>query len=259
MPIITIASNKGGVAKTTTAIAIAHGLTLYHLQHAQNLAKAQVRLLDTDRQGHCATILGLDPEPGAFDYFISRRPLPDLLRATGRDGLSLLPSNSRTETAERVLMAEGAVTDVQVLLRQLATTVAYLVIDTPPRGFLQEQAIRVADIIICPTRPEHLAVDGLAQTVAMISGLHQESPGHARLCILPTCFDSRLREHIDNWNLLKETWPMQTLNCIPQRIAVAETSSAGLTIWESKARGIEDVQAAYGSLLNWITGEKVWS
>lgn len=244
--IITIASNKGGVGKTTTALAVAHGLALR--------CAVQVRLLDTDRQGHCATALGLDPEPGAFDYFISRRPLPDLLRATGRDGLSLLPSNSRTETAERVLMAEGAIEEVQTLLRQLATGMAYLVIDTPPRGFLQEQAIRVADIIICPTRPEHLAIDGLAQTIAMIAGLNPT----ARLCILPTCFDSRLREHADNWNLLKETWPTQTFNCIPQRVAVAETSSAGITIWESKARGIEDVHDAYGYLLNWVTGEKVW-
>lgn len=253
MPIITIANNKGGVGKTTTALAIAHGLALRN--------HTTVRILDTDRQGHCASALGLDPEPGVFDYFIAHRPLSDLLRATGRNGLTLLPSNSHTETAERVLMAEGATTEPQTLIRQICTGEGdcrgdgadYLVIDTPPRGFLQEQAIRVANLIIAPTRPEHLAIDGLAQTMAMITGLNPM----ARLCILPTCFDARLREHTDNWNLLKETWPNQTFNCIPQRVAVAETNSAGLTIWESKARGIEDVQEAYGYLLNWIEGKKV--
>ena len=239
--IITIASNKGGVAKTTSATAIAHGLTL----HA---SRPRVRITDFDRQGHAALALGLDAEPGVFNHLVSRQPLPDLVRSTGRENLDILPGNSYTETAQDVLSKIHELADVPALIRQIATLVDILVIDTRSSGFLQEQAIRVADIIISPTRPEHLGMDGLHQTVCAIQQLNPA----ARLCILPCCYDGRLTEHVTQWNILKHTYPSQSFNCVPQRIAVAEATAEGKTIWESKARGIEDVQEAYRYLINWI-------
>ncbi len=59
---ITIANQKGGVGKTTTAVSLAHGLVLQG---------KKVLLIDLDPQGQCATILGLKPEPGAFNLLVA--------------------------------------------------------------------------------------------------------------------------------------------------------------------------------------------
>lgn len=232
--IITIASNKGGVAKTTTAVSIAHGLAL-NTSH-------RVRITNFDRQSHVAVALGLDPEPGVFNHLVSRQPLPNLLRSSRRTGLELLPGNGYRETAQDIVAKLHDLADIPALIRQIADGADLLVIAgvhwACSSGYLQEQAIRVADIIISLARPDFLSVDGLNQIHAMIKQLNQT----ACLCILPTCFDGRISEHTRQWNLWKEFYPDESFNCVPQRAAVIKAAAEGNTIWESKARGIEDVQ-----------------
>ncbi len=72
---ITIANQKGGVGKTTTAVSLAHGLVLQG---------KKVLLIDLDPQGQCATILGLKPEPGAFNLLVAEQPMSQVIRATDR-------------------------------------------------------------------------------------------------------------------------------------------------------------------------------
>lgn len=240
--IITIASNKGGAAKTTTAAALAHGLAIAgHIVYAT----------DFDRQGHLAITFGLPPAPGVFNHLVSRAPLQSQLLATGRPNLSILPGNSHTEEANTVLRTIHTINNVPDMVRQIATGADYLIIDTPTNGYLQEIAITVADIIISPLRPEHLGVDGLQQTIGAITKLNP----NVKLCILPTMFDGRLREHNDQFQLLKVAYPTQSHNCIPSRVAVAEACAEGKTIWEYKHPGIQDVQQAYQFLIDWITTE----
>lgn len=239
MHTITIASQKGGVGKTTTAVTFAHALAC---------TQTNVHLADFDPQGHCATALGLDPAPSVFDYFIQDHSLATLLCTTGRPCLTLLPGNSRTRTAETVLRAERTLAQITVQLRQIATTGDWLVIDTPPSGWLQEAAIAVADLLIIPVRMEALAMDSLRATLKLVSFLNPS----VRICILPTAFDQRINEHHYNWNLLKDAYPDHTLNCIPARVAVAEAAAAGLTIWEYHGRRIEDVRHAYRYLMEWL-------
>lgn len=243
MPIITIASNKGGVAKTTSAVAIAHGLTLHPSQPL-------VRITDFDRQAHAGLAMGLDAEPGVYNYLVNRQPLPTLLRPTRRPRLELLPGNSLTETAQDVVNRIKEIADIPTLVRQIAADTDILVIDTQASGYLQELAIAVADIIISPTRPEYLSVDGLHQSVSMIQQLNST----AQLYTIPCCYKGHINEHVAQWNFLKATYPAQSFNCVPERIAVVEAAAEGKTIWESKARGMEDVQAAYRFLINRILG-----
>lgn len=237
--IITVASNKGGVAKTTTASAIAHGLTLRG--HSAILA-------DTDRQGQCSTSFGLDPEPGIFNLFVNHAAPATCLRDTGRPGLRLLPGNSRTKTAEQVLLLESSIDETVATFRNLAGVAGFLVVDCAASGFFQEQAIRAADVVIVPTRPEYLAIDGVAQSLAMIKGLNNT----ARVLIVPVCVDQRLKEHTENYALIVRTWPDLVTQYVPNRVAVTETASSGVTIWESDNRGIQEVKDRYDLLIDII-------
>lgn len=237
--IVTVTSNKGGVGKTTTATAIAHGLA--RRGHS-------VVLCDTDRQGQCAVALGYDPEPGIFNLFVNHAAPGNVLRDTERPGLRLLPSNSRTKTAEQLLMIEGSIDETVQTFRNLAGVAGFLVIDCAASGFFQEQAVRAADYIIIPTRAEYLSMDGVAQTLAMVKGLNAT----AKLHIEPIAVDRRLVEHKDIYAAIAGQWPDLVTGYVPNRVAVTSTASMGSTIWESTDRGIEEVQARYDELLKEI-------
>jgi cellulose biosynthesis protein BcsQ len=272
--IITFASAKGGVGKTTGATSIAHGLALEREGKVAN-----VLLVDFDPQGHDAIALGLDPEPGIFDFFVTGAPLGNLIRATNRPGLHLLPSNSRTRTAETVLRLESSLADLAVRMDALVAGYDYVVIDTPPSGLLQELAIRVADALIIPVRLEALGMDGVASTLQMAKQLQMRNAesgirnarqatgfdaDHAveqsairnpksAIVILPTMFDRRLKEHEYNDRQLREAYGGMVAQPVPARVAVAEAHALGRTVWEHDNPGLADVRAAYGQLLGWLT------
>jgi len=246
--IITFASAKGGVGKTTGATSTGHGLALLPAS-GQARGSTSVLLVDFDPQGQDAIALGLDPEPGVFDWFVTGAPLRNVVRETGRAGLSLLPGNSRTRTAETVLRLEASMEDLAARMRSLAEGYDYAVIDTPPSGLLQELAIRVCNALIIPVRLEALGMDGVANTLQMAKQLGQPQ----QLIILPTMYDKRLKEHEYNHRLLLDEHGQRVAPPVPARVAVAETHAVGKTIWEHENPGLTEVRTAYGQLIEWLT------
>lgn len=231
---ITVTSQKGGVGKTTNSLSIAHGLAL--LGH-------EVLLVDLDPQGQDAIGLGMDPEPGIFSHFVAGQPFENVVRVTGRDGLELLPGDSRTKTVTTVIGSEGI--DAAPILALLGSGYDYVIFDTPASGVLQEAAIKISNILIIPGRLEAFGLDGIAATLAATEKLGQ--PG--QVVIVPTALDKRVKEHEANLAQLKEAYGDMVTAPIPQRIFVAECQALGKTIWEHKSWGCEEIQEAYSTLL----------
>lgn len=94
---VTVANQKGGVGKTTTAVTLAHGLALKNYD---------VLLVDLDPQGQCASHLGLDQQDGVFNLLVNQPPLRDVIKTTGRPNLWLLSGSKRTKTAETMMAIE---------------------------------------------------------------------------------------------------------------------------------------------------------
>lgn len=228
MRVITIASQKGGVGKTTTAVNAAHGLAI---------KKRRVLLLDLDPQGQCASALGRRHESCIFDWLVNNAALPDVVRTTGRDNLLFIPGSKRTATAQIVLNNEPD--PLRAIIRKLPeirrATFDVVIIDTAPQvGGLQEAALLASDLVIVPCATDYLSSEGAARTFDTMKVLRDLRKWHGRvLGILPTFHDERTKESAATLADLRETFG-ERLVLIPihQATVLRECAAEGVTIWE---------------------------
>lgn len=226
MVVITVANQKGGVAKTTTAVSVAHGLALrgYH-----------VLLVDLDPQGQCAAYLNMQPESAAFELLIGTKTLPQAVRPTARDRLWLVPGDKRTASAQVLLVADGF--NKAHLLgifrngHMDSTRLHFVVMDTAPSvGGIQEMALYAAHILLIPAGVDYLALDGVTQIMRSIQSLQRPTPPVTRL--LPTFFDETTRVSQRNLEALRQRFPTAVLPPIHRAAVLREAPAAGKTIFE---------------------------
>ena len=224
---IAIANQKGGVGKTTTAVSLAHGLAL---------RDRRVLLVDFDPQGHCATALAINPEPGVFNALINpRSEIHQWVRDTTRAGLDLLPGDRSTATAQIVINAENQpIALIHLLFMPLAKDYDYIIFDTAPSvGGIQERAIYAADVVLIPTATEFLSLDGLAQMMELLAILKANWHWSGKLLgILPTFYDEQTRESHKSLADLQADFGDSILKPIHRATVLRECAAEGRTIFE---------------------------
>lgn len=231
--VICIASQKGGVGKTTTAVSLAHGLS----QRGK-----RVLLIDLDPQGQAATDLGRNPEPGAF-HLLTMGSSPQetgfvqsWVRFTGRDGLHLLPGDRQTLSAQMVLNALDK--PISAIRQSISCFFKdgpeYILFDTAPSvGGIQERAVWAADLVIVPTATEFLSVDGLGKMLRQLSALQEQKKWRGSLLgILPTFYDEQARESQATLENLRERFEASLLPPIHRATLLRESAALGRTIFE---------------------------
>ena len=226
--IIAIANQKGGVGKTTTAVNLGAALT----RQARS-----VLLVDCDPQGQVATFLGLRQESTLFDLLVSGRPLAEVIRSASRNnhdrpGLSVIPGDRRTATAQTVLASEGF--RLQALGEALAPARAdFLIFDTSPSvGLLQEAALFAADWLIVPSAVDYAATEGLMAILATLKA-QQERGARCQLAgVVPTFFDEVTRESRATLEELRETFGDAVWPPIHRATILRECAAEGVTVFE---------------------------
>ena len=220
--ITAIVNEKGGVAKTTSAVTLAHDLA--RKGHV-------VALVDLDAQGNASPCLGLKPAPGLYELLLSVRALPQLL-VEARPNLWLLPSDSSTAKLKTILAGESY--RELLLAKALEPLEAeFVILDTgPSRDLLHDMAHHAADQIVCPVMVDHLALIGVAQELETLKVVRSYGHPIEILAILPTFWDSITKESSVNLQRLVAAFGDLVLPAVPRTTRLRECTAFGRTPWE---------------------------
>ena len=228
--IMTIANQKGGVGKTTTAVNLAAGLA----KHG-----SRVLVIDLDPQGNASTALDVDHHVGSlsvYNMLVEDRPIADIVKPVeGLPGLYCAPATIDLAGAEIELVP--LVARESRLSRAVAaydsSGLDYILIDCPPSlGLLTLNALVAAREVLIPIQCEYYALEGLEQllrTVDLVKG--HLNPVLQVTTILLTMYDGRTRLASQVADDVRSHFGEVVLqSIIPRSVRVSEAPSYGQSV-----------------------------
>jgi chromosome partitioning protein len=227
--IYTIANQKGGVGKTTTAV----NLSAYLATFGQ-----RILLVDLDPQANATSCLGIDKQTlknSVYDVIIGETPVAKNILYNHRLKLSLLPSSPALAGAEVELVSViSRETRLKAALQPIIERYDYILIDCPPSlGLLTLNGVVAAkDGVIIPVQCEYLALEGIGQLNQTLSRIRSAIfPKLLVRGVILTMFDVRTKLSADVVREINRHFPDQVFTTIiPRSVRLAEAPSYGQPI-----------------------------
>ncbi|MCP4231714.1 MAG: ParA family protein [bacterium] len=249
--IIVIANQKGGVAKTTTAINLAMGLAA---------AETRVLLIDLDPQSNATSGLGVDPaeaENTTYEVIIGETPINDATVREVFPYLDVVPAHKRLTGAEIELVS---IVGRETLLRDRIDTARgeydYVLIDCPPSlGLLTLNGLVAADSALIPIQCEYFALEGLSSLLETIELVRNRlNTTLAIEGVVLTMYDARTNLSAQVAEEVRRHFGDKVYKTIiPRSVRLSEAPSFGLPIllYDAASAGAQ----AYMNLVNEVLSD----
>ncbi|HEY3919583.1 MAG TPA: ParA family protein [Stellaceae bacterium] len=245
---LAITNQKGGSAKTTTAVNLAAALAE---------KGRSVLVIDLDPQANSSSWLGAgNAEAGAYELLTQSGAVGPLVRPTTVDSVAIIPANASLNGAERSLAREvGAETTLRRRLLGLnGVRCDYLLIDTPPTlGLLTLNALAAADELIVPVEAHVLALAGVAQLFETVRMVNERLNPNLTIAGIVACrVDNRTRHASEVAQSLRDAFGDQVFETeIRENIRLAEAPSfkQPITRYDSRSSGAADYRALASEVL----------
>ncbi len=247
MHIIAIANEKGGVAKTTTAISL--GGSLVKAGH-------EVLLVDLDSQANLTLGLGMVPSKlrhSIADVLLNSASILSVSKETSMPGLDIVPSNEGMGLAERILPMRKNFELVLKTALDSVSSYSFVLLDCPPSlGAVTTNALSAADYVITPTQPEYFSAYGLRSVMTLIRRIRGQTNADLAYYVLITMMDRRNRIHRTLNEQLHTTFGDGLLNTVISiDTKLRESTVAGLPIclYAPNSRSAGEYQALAQELI----------
>lgn len=248
MKIISIANQKGGCGKTTTAINLASTL---------GVNGQKTLLIDLDPQAHATLGLNVDDQNSLYNCISKLTPhkmkIKDIIKKVSKD-FDIVPSNVLVGTLEQELADEiGRELKLTEIIGEIKGLYDYILIDCPPSlGFLTVNAIRASDEIIIPVETSRFSMQGVDHLMDIANLIRERLNHPVKAKVLITMFDSRLRHSFTMLGKMKEKFTGILFNTIVHiNVKLKEAAVMGEAVikYDKYCRGSKDYMSLAREIL----------
>lgn len=237
--VISVANQKGGVGKTTTTVNL--GACLAY-------SGKKVLLIDIDAQGNATSGVGIrkaDVGKDIYDVLVNETPIQEVVMATSRENLSIVPATIQLAGAEIELTNQlSRETRLKTALKKVRAEYDYILIDCPPSlGHLTINSFTASDSILIPVQCEYYALEGLSQLLNTVRLVQKHFNKDLRIeGVLLTMLDARTNLGYEVVDEVKKYFRERVYKTIiPRNIRLSEAPSHGLSIidYDPRSKGAE--------------------
>lgn len=249
--IVSVANQKGGVGKTTTAINLSASIAA---------AEKKTLIIDIDPQANSTSGLGVsDYESSIYEVLIGETEIDNAIINTYMPNLDILPSNiNLVGTEVEMVNVDERESLLKNSILSLKEDYDYIIIDCPPSlGILTLNAFTAANSIIIPVQCEYFALEGLGQLLNTINIVKKHFNADLMIeGVLLTMFDQRLRLSNQVVEEVKKYFGDKVFDTVIHRnvrISEAPSHAKPVILYDALSVGSQN----YMSLANEIINKKI--
>lgn len=225
--IVSIANQKGGVGKTTSAVNLAASL---------GINNKKTLLIDVDAQGNASSGLGIQKKNilSVYDLLIDNIDVNKVISKTDFKNLDVIPCSIQLAGAEIELVElEDRVFRLKNSLDSIKSNYDYILIDCPPSlGLITLNALVASNSVLIPMQCEYYALEGVSQlmnTVKTVKKIYNNSIEIEG--VLLTMYDTRLNLTLQVVDEIKKHFSDKVYKtCIPRNVRLSEAPSYGIPV-----------------------------